>query len=163
MAVYKRGVGVSGVYLPSLMKSLTRSPIIIVVTLVLARMQSGMMDASTTRSPSRPCTLPYWSTTAIGSARKDIREGRVLPVPVHLRDSHYGGARQLGHGEGYLYAHNEEEGIASQDYLGVERIYYQPVERGFEAELLERLETIRARLRNARQVPLEPDSENESP
>ncbi|MEE2990660.1 MAG: replication-associated recombination protein A [Planctomycetota bacterium] len=103
------------------------------------------------------------STTAIGSARKDIREGRVLPVPVHLRDSHYGGAQQLGHGDGYLYAHNEEGGIASQDYLGVERIYYQPVERGFEAELLQRLETIRARLRNAREVPLEPDSENKSP
>ena len=50
-----------------MMKSETRSPIIMVVTLVLARMQSGMMEASTTRIPSSPWTFPYWSTTAIGS------------------------------------------------------------------------------------------------
>ena len=49
------------------MKSDTRSPIAMVVTLVLARTQLGMMDASTTRSPSRPWTFPCWSTTAIGS------------------------------------------------------------------------------------------------
>ena len=49
------------------MKSATRSPIIIVVTLVLARMQSGMMEASATLRPSRPWTLPDWSTTAMGS------------------------------------------------------------------------------------------------
>ena len=103
------------------------------------------------------------STTAIGAARRDIRDGRVLPVPTYLRDSHYGGARQLGHGDGYLYAHNEEGGVASQDYLGVERLYYQPVERGFEAELLKRLEIIRARLRDARQASQDPDIEPKSP
>ncbi|MEE2686518.1 MAG: replication-associated recombination protein A, partial [Planctomycetota bacterium] len=102
------------------------------------------------------------STTAIGAARKDIREGRVLPVPTHLRDSHYGGAKQLGHGEGYVYAHNEQEGVASQDYLGVERLYYQPVDRGFEAELLQRLETIRARLKNTRQTLPERDDGDKS-
>ena len=102
------------------------------------------------------------STTAIGAARKDIREGRVLPVPTHLRDSHYGGAEQLGHGDGYIYAHNEQGGVASQDYLGVERLYYQPVDRGFEAELLQRLETIRARLKNTRQNPPERDGETKS-
>ncbi len=102
------------------------------------------------------------STTAIGAARKDIREGRVLPVPTHLRDSHYGGAEQLGHGDGYIYAHNEQGGVANQDYLGVERLYYQPVDRGFEAELLQRLETIRARLKNTRQNPPERDGEKKS-
>jgi putative ATPase len=96
------------------------------------------------------------ATTAIGQARRDISEGRTLPVPTHLRDSHYGGARQLGHGEGYVYAHNEDDGIASQDYLGVEREYYQPVPRGFEAELIERLTLIRQRLKAAR----EPEQEN---
>jgi putative ATPase len=96
------------------------------------------------------------ATTAIGQARRDISEGRTLPVPTHLRDSHYGGARQLGHGEGYVYAHNEDDGIASQDYLGVEREYYQPVPRGFEAELIERLALIRQRLKAAR----EPEQEN---
>jgi putative ATPase len=91
------------------------------------------------------------STIAIGEARQDIREGRVLPVPVHLRDSHYGGAKRLGHGSGYEYAHDAKGGIAAQDYLGVEREYYRPVDRGFEAELSERLDKIREVLRAGRQ------------
>jgi putative ATPase len=91
------------------------------------------------------------STVAISEARQDIREGRVLPVPVHLRDSHYPGAKRLGHGAGYEYAHDAEDGIAAQDYLGVEREYYRPVPRGFEAELGERLKAIRERLRAGRE------------
>jgi putative ATPase len=87
------------------------------------------------------------STVAIGEARQDIREGRIVPVPVHLRDGHYSGAKRLGHGQGYEYAHDAPGGIAAQDYLGVEREYYRPVDRGFEAELAERLKGIRARLR----------------
>ncbi len=89
------------------------------------------------------------STLAIGEARRDVREGRILPVPVHLRDAHYDGAQRLGHGAGYEYAHDSAGGIAAQDYLGVEREYYHPVDRGFEAELAERLAAIRARLRSA--------------
>jgi putative ATPase len=92
------------------------------------------------------------ATVAIGEARRDIREGRVLPVPVHLRDRHYAGAKRLGHGEGYEYSHDSEGGIASQDYLGVEREYYRPVPRGFEAELGVRLQTIRERLRSGRDI-----------
>jgi putative ATPase len=92
------------------------------------------------------------ATVAIGEAREDIREGRLLPVPVHLRDSHYPGAKRLGHGQGYEYAHNAEGGVAAQDYLGVEREYYRPVPRGFEADLAERLKTIRERLRTSRQT-----------
>jgi putative ATPase len=87
------------------------------------------------------------ATIAISEARDDIREGRIQPVPNHLRDTHYAGSKRLGHGEGYEYAHDAEGGIAAQDYLGVEREYYRPVERGFEKELAERLKTIRARLR----------------
>jgi len=90
------------------------------------------------------------STVGIGEARSDVREGRLLPVPVHLRDSHYGGAKRLGHGEGYQYAHNEQGGVAAQDYLGVEREYYRPVDRGFERELAGRLEAIRTRLRDGK-------------
>jgi putative ATPase len=91
------------------------------------------------------------STVAIGEARADIREGRLLPVPVHLRDGHYQGAKRLGHGKGYEYAHDSEGGVAAQDYLGVEREYYRPVPRGFEVELGERLKGIRERLRSSRQ------------
>jgi len=90
------------------------------------------------------------STVAIGEARADVREGRTLPVPVHLRDMHYPGAKRLGHGAGCEYAHDAEGGVAAQDYLGVEREYYRPVPRGFESELAERLKTIRERLRSGR-------------
>lgn len=90
------------------------------------------------------------ATVAIGEARRDVREGRLLPVPVHLRDKHYAGAETLGHGQGYEYAHNAPGGVAAQDYLGVEREYYRPVDRGFERELAARLEEIRRRLREHR-------------
>jgi putative ATPase len=87
------------------------------------------------------------ATVAIGEARRDVREGRLLPVPRHLQDSHYAGAKRLGHGEGYEYAHDAEGGVAAQDYLGVEREYYRPVDRGFEKGLAARLEQIRGIIR----------------
>jgi putative ATPase len=97
------------------------------------------------------CPKSNASTIAISEARGDVREGRLLPVPVSLRDGHYSGAATLGHGKDYQYAHNSPDAIASQDYLGIDREYYQPVDRGFESELLERLQFIRAKLRVAKQ------------
>jgi putative ATPase len=89
------------------------------------------------------------ATVAIGEARHDIRSGRIAPVPRHLRDAHYGGAQRLGHGQGYQYAHDSKEGVVSQEYLGIDREYYRPVQRGFEVELIQRLEKIRTLLREA--------------
>ncbi len=85
------------------------------------------------------------SITAIDAALADVRGHRVLPVPMHLRDAHYHGAKRLGRGEGYQYAHNSPDGWVDQDYLGVEKIYYDPADRGFEAELRKRLEEYRQR------------------
>ena len=96
---------------------------------------------------SNACTL------AIGEARRDVTEGRLLPVPVHLRDSHYSGSETLGHGSGYQYSHSSPDGIAAQDYLGVPKTYYRPVPRGFEMELAQRLEVIRARLKGEIKPP----------
>lgn len=93
------------------------------------------------------------STMGISEARRDVVEGRVLPVPVTLRDSHYSGAQRMGHGKGYQYSHNAPDAIAAQDYLGVPREYYRPVPRGFERELAARLEEIRRRLREAAAPP----------
>jgi putative ATPase len=90
------------------------------------------------------------ATVGIGEARSDVRENRLLPVPVHLRDSHYGGAKRLGHGQDYQYAHDSPEAVAAQDYLGVDREYYRPTNRGFEKELAQRLEKIRATLREGK-------------
>lgn len=75
------------------------------------------------------------SAMAIWTAMKDVREGRTIPVPVHLRDTHYKGAKTLGHGENYAYPHDAETGYVNQDYLGVEKTYYTPTDRGFEAEI----------------------------
>lgn len=88
------------------------------------------------------------ATTAIAAAQNDVREGTVIPVPVHLRDSHYPGSKQLGHGQGYEYSHESQDGIAAQDYLGVDRQYYRPTDRGFEQELAQRWEEIQKRLKN---------------
>jgi putative ATPase len=80
------------------------------------------------------------ATVAIGKAREDVRSGRTLQVPKHLRDSHYAGAEDLGHGEDYKYSHDFEGGWVDQAYLPEDRRYYEPVERGFEAEIRKRLE-----------------------
>lgn len=85
------------------------------------------------------------SYVAINEAMQDVRERRVLPVPTHLQDAHYKGAERLGHGEGYEYAHNSEDGWVDQDYLGIERDYYRPVDRGFEAELKKRMDEFQAK------------------
>lgn len=89
------------------------------------------------------------ATTAISMARRDVREQRVVPVPRALRDSHFREAAKLGHGTGYQNSHRADDGVAAQDYLGVERTYYQPVDRGFESELKQRLKTIRKKLKES--------------
>ncbi len=76
------------------------------------------------------------SATAIWSAMKDVREGRTVPVPKHLRDGHYKGAKKLGH-TGYQYAHASAGGWVDQDYLGVDKNYYTPTERGYEQRIKE--------------------------
>ena len=80
------------------------------------------------------------SAMAIWQAARDVKDGRTLPVPKHLKDAHYQGAKRLGHGKGYLYAHNFPGGIVEQDYLGVDKVYYDPTDRGYEAEIRERME-----------------------
>lgn len=90
------------------------------------------------------------ATSAISAARSEVRDGTLIPVPIHLRDAHYQGAKELGHGAGYQYSHDEEDGIADQDYLGVDREFFQPTNRGWEGKISPRLEEIRARFRAAR-------------
>ena len=98
-------------------------------------------------------------TRAIAAARHDVREKATLPVPRHLQDKHYAGAKRLGHGQGYAYSHDAPDAIASQDYLGVERHYYEPTSRGLERDLGERLAEIRRRLKDAHPPPEQPTGE----
>ena len=79
---------------------------------------------------------------AVDAAIADVRAGRIGTVPPHLRDAHYPGAKQHGHGQGYLYAHDAEHGVAAQQYLPDELAgarYYEPTDHGNEAVLAERL------------------------
>lgn len=80
------------------------------------------------------------SAKAIWTAMDDVREGRTIPVPKHLRDTHYKAAKRLGHGEGYRYPHDHADGVIEQDYLGVSNVYYAPTDRGYEATIKQRLQ-----------------------
>jgi putative ATPase len=88
------------------------------------------------------------STMAILRAREDVQSGRTLPVPEHLRESHYFSAQQLGYGTGYQYSHDFAGGWVNQQYLPETRRYYEPVDRGYEAEIRKRVEEIRRKQGN---------------
>ena len=77
---------------------------------------------------------------AIDAALEDIRSGRTLAVPNHLRDGHYAGSKVLGHGEGYRYAHDFPGHHVAQDYLGAARRFYEPSTQGHERKIAERLD-----------------------
>lgn len=90
------------------------------------------------------------SYSAINAAVADVRAGRAGLVPPHLRDAHYPGAKGLGHGDGYVYSHDEPHGVARQQYLPdtlVDRRYYQPTDRGVERGLGERWQQLRSLIR----------------
>lgn len=93
-------------------------------------------------------TAPKSNATylAIDRAIADVRAGRGGAVPEHLRDAHYAGAKSLGHGDGYLYAHDQPHHVAAQQYLPDDlegTRYYEPTENGHEAMLTKRLGVIR--------------------
>ena len=87
---------------------------------------------------------------ALGAAEADIGSGRTLAVPPHLRDSHYKGAKALGHGQGYQYPHDHEGGYVPQAYLPEGRIYYTPTRQGAEARIADRLEAWRQQFQEAK-------------
>jgi putative ATPase len=84
---------------------------------------------------------------AFGAAREDVARHGSLPVPDHLRNAPTRLAKSLGHGQGYRYDHDEAGGLArGQVYLPAElagRRYYQPVERGLEQKIAEKLRWLR--------------------
>ncbi|MEK6677055.1 MAG: replication-associated recombination protein A [Planctomycetota bacterium] len=102
------------------------------------------------------------SAKAIWAAAEDVRTGRTIPVPKHLRSTGYSGAGKLGAGEGYRYPHDSPLGIVDQDYLGVDKVYYNPTDRGAEAKLNEQLEQLRDR-RKSTKVPPPSASSNSNP
>jgi putative ATPase len=82
---------------------------------------------------------------AVDAALADVEAGRIGLLPRHLRDGSSSTARRLGHGKGYVYAHDNPSGVAAQQYLPDELAgarYYRPSGHGAEAELAERLARI---------------------
>ena len=90
------------------------------------------------------------ATVAIGKASAEVREGRSLAVPEHLRDGHYKGSERLGHGKGYLYSHDFEGSYVPQAYLPEGRRYFEPTENGLEKRIKERLDHWRALFEEAK-------------
>ena len=89
------------------------------------------------------------SYVALDRAIADVKAGRAGSVPEHLRDAHYAGAKEIGHGKGYEYSHDAPRGVAEQEYLPdtlQHAKYYDPTEHGYERELTQRLEAIRQML-----------------
>jgi putative ATPase len=91
------------------------------------------------------------SYRAIQAATREVREHGAKPPPSYLQDAHYPGAKALGRGTGYRYPHDEPQGVADQELMpeGLEgERFYEPTDRGFEAELRRRLDDLRRALGN---------------
>lgn len=93
------------------------------------------------------CPKSNASYTAIEEAAEDVRSGRTIPVPMHIKDGQVrrsiessAGAER---GETYEYSHEHPDGLGRQDYLGVAKSYYRPVDRGAERAMRETLEKAR--------------------
>lgn len=78
------------------------------------------------------------SYLAIDKAMADVENGRVLPVPRHLRSASYKGAERLGH-TGYQYAHDFDGHFVDQEYIPTSAVYYEPVEAGYEDVIRKRM------------------------
>ncbi len=117
------------------------------ITLATSALQAvefiGMPEAQLTLSQATTylATAPKSNsaTLAIGEAMGDVKSGRVLPVPRHLRDSHYAGSKQLGH-TGYQYAHDGEHHFVDQEYAPTDKTYYHPGHQGYEVTINQRLD-----------------------
>ena len=86
------------------------------------------------------------SYLAVDRALQAVKETANATVPVHLQDAHYKGSAKLGHGEGYLYAHDYPNHYVEQQYLPdalKDQVFYQPTEIGYEKKIKEHLEFIK--------------------
>jgi putative ATPase len=92
------------------------------------------------------------SHKGLSAARAEVRAHGAKTPPDYLRDAHYPGAASLGRGEGYRYPHDEPGGVSDQPLLPEElraRRFYEPTDRGFEAELCRRRAELKEKLDNA--------------
>ncbi|GAA4865760.1 replication-associated recombination protein A [Luteimonas vadosa] len=115
----------------------------------LALAQLALYLASTAKSNA--------AYRAFAAARSDVEEYGTQDVPMHLRNAPTRLMKDLGHGRGYQYDHDADGGVAL-DQAGFpeamgERIYYEPVERGLEIRLKQKLDELRRQRKRSRQAP----------
>ena len=86
------------------------------------------------------------SYLGIDMALNDVKNIQIKTVPPHLRDAHYHGAKDIGHGIGYKYAHDYPGHYVKQQYLPDElvgKVYYAPTENGIEKKISDSLKRLR--------------------
>lgn len=86
------------------------------------------------------------AVTAISAAMEAVKKEKTGSIPPYLQDSHYGGAKELGHGIGYKYAHDYKNHYVKQQYLPDElvgRVFYELSDNGYEKDLKEHMERIK--------------------
>ena len=101
---------------------------------------------------------------AIDAALADVRAGAAGPVPPHLRDGHYKGAKKLGHAQGYIYPHDLPTAVAAQQYAPDAvhgKHYYNPTRHGVEERYADRVEKIRALLDPSTATPAAEESSSD--
>ena len=91
------------------------------------------------------------SYIALEKAMQDVKKGRVLPVPKHLRGANYRGAEKLGH-TGYRYAHDFEGHVVDQEYIPTSAVYYTPGDQGYEVYIRQQMERCAEIRRKQRQA-----------
>jgi putative ATPase len=83
------------------------------------------------------------SYEAIDKAIGDVKGERTKEIPAHLKSTGYKGAKSLGRGEGYKYAHSYEEHYVEQEYVPDKKTYYVPGELGYEKTIKERMDRLK--------------------
>lgn len=92
------------------------------------------------------------SASAIAKAVSDVKNNKIIPVPAHLRDSHYAAAKKMGYGSDYKYPHDYPQGFVAQDYLPGQpkKKYYQPKDIGREKNINSYLQMLQSLTENSK-------------
>jgi len=94
------------------------------------------------------------ASSAIWKAVDDVRSQKTIPVPKHLKDSHYWAAKKMGYGADYKYPHNFADGFVAQEYLpaAMREKYYKPKEIGCEKNIKRYLQKLQTLIQNSKSV-----------
>ena len=92
------------------------------------------------------------AASAIWKAVADVKQEPTIPVPKHLKDSHYPAAKKAGFGADYKYPHDFKDGFTPQEYLpaAMKKKYYKPKEIGYEKNIKRYLQKLQTLIQNSK-------------